>query len=143
MGKQRSTKSYIAEYGIKILMIFYITSVIFYPETLDPANNFDAKLSISFIIRLIVLVVFAVFLLAINDRLFKYIGFSSIALGAFVKLLLLMSQPNFSLHQILVLSDSLIIMGISFYYLYRHQLKIEAYHKKKTQKKHQKKLSDI
>ncbi len=141
MSKHIHKRSYLVEYGIKILMIFYLASVFFYQETLDPANNFDTKLSIVYVVKLIILVAFSVVILAVDEKIFKIVGFSAIILGAFYKILILISQDNFFIYQILTLGDSIMLIGVSIYYLYRHQLKVKTYEKKKKAKK--KKISKI
>lgn len=134
MSKHAHKESYIAEYGIKLLMVFYLASVFFYSETLDPANNLDAKLSFVFIAKLVVLVAFSIIILAVEEKVFKIVGFSAIILGAFYKILVLFSQDDFALHQILTIGDSVMLIGVSAYYLYRHKLKRKTYEKKKKSK---------
>lgn len=134
MSKHSHKESYIAEYGIKLLMIFYLASVFFYSETLDPANNFDAKLTVVFVVKLIVLVAFSIVILAVEEKVFKIVGFSTIILGAFYKILVLFAQDSFAFHQILTIGDSVMLIGVSAYYLYRHKLKRKTYEKKKKSK---------
>lgn len=135
MSKHTHKESYIAEYGIKLLMVFYLASVFFYAETLDPANNFDAKLSVMFVAKLVVLVAFSIIILAVEEKIFKIVGFSAIILGAFYKILIFISQDSFAFHQILTIGDSVMLIGVSAYYLYRHKLKRKTYEKKKKSKK--------
>jgi len=134
MSKHTHKESYIAEYGIKLLMAFYLASVFFYSETLDPANNFDTKLSIYFVAKLVVLVAFSVVILAVEEKIFKIVGFSTIILGAFYKILVLISLDSFVFHNFLSLGDSFMLIGVSAYYLYRHKLKRKTYEKKKKSK---------
>ncbi len=134
MSKHKHKESYIVEYGIKVLMIFYLASVFFYIETLDPANNFDSKLSVIFVVKLVLLVSFSIFILAVEEKTFKIVGFSTIILGAFYKILLLISQDSFAFHQILSIGDSVMLIGVSIYYLYRHKLKQKVYDSKKKRR---------
>jgi len=134
MSRHTHKESYIAEYGIKLLMVFYLASVFFYAETLDPSNNFDAKISVIFVAKLVVLVAFSIVILAVEEKVFKIVGFSTIILGAFYKILVLFAQDNFALHQILTIGDSVMLIGVSAYYLYRHRLKRKTYEKKKKSK---------
>jgi dipeptide/tripeptide permease len=144
MSKHKHKESYIAEYGIKLLMVFYLASVFFYSETLDPANNLDTKISILFVSKLVVLVAFSIFILAVEEKIFKIVGFSAIILGAFYKMLLIVSQDNFAFHQILSLGDSVMLIGVSLYYLYRHRLKQKVYeHKKKRKSKRLEAFDDL
>lgn len=134
MSKHIHAESYIAEYGIKLMMIFYLASVFFYSEALDPANNFDAKLSVLFVAKLVVLVTFSIVILAVEENIFKIVGFSMIIIGALYKLLILISQDSFAFHELLNLGDSAMLIGVSLYYLYRHQRKKNIYAKKRKSK---------
>ncbi len=142
MTQHQHKESYIIEYGLKAMMIFYFISVLFYPETLDPANNFQTTLSFILILRLIVIIAFSIFILAVSHRIFKTIAFSAIIIGAFYKVFMLLSQDTFYLHHLLTLGDSVMIIGIANYYLYRNKLKEKYVERKKSKRKLVKKLSD-
>lgn len=144
MTKHTHKESYIAEYGIKLLMVFYLASVFFYNETIDPTNNLDTKISIIFIAKLVVLVAFSIVILAVEEKVFKIVGFSTIIVEAFYKILVLLSQDNFAFHQLLTLGDSVMLIGVSAYYLYRHRLKRKTYERnKKSNIKNLSKFDDI
>jgi prepilin signal peptidase PulO-like enzyme (type II secretory pathway) len=143
MSKHSNYQSYIVEYALKILIIIFLSSVFFFQETIDPINNFESKLSFFLVLRLVVLVALSVVLLALSGNTFKTIAFSTVIVGSFYKLIILISQDGFYLHQLLTLSDSLIIIGISVYYLYRHTLKVKSAEYKRKRRSKLKKLQEV
>jgi hypothetical protein len=133
MDRQRF-ESLLVTYLVKAVMIFYFSSVFFFPETMDPMNNMEEKRSAFFLLRLIILVVFSVALLSFQGNLFKIFGFSLLIVGGIIKAIMIVSQTNFSLVHFLILSDPAIVMGISAYYLYRHNLKMKDNNKHLSRK---------
>lgn len=101
---------------------------------MDPMNNMEEKRSAFFLLRLIILVVFSVALLSFQGNLFKIFGFSLLIVGGIIKAIMIVSQTNFSLVHFLILSDPAIVMGISAYYLYRHNLKMKDNNKHLSRK---------
>ena len=143
MTKHKHLQSYVIEYLVKTIIIIYLTSVFFFPETLDPNDNLDTKLNFLLILRLILLIALSVVLLAISERIFKVLAFSLLIIGAFFKILMIISQDTFYLHQFLILSDPLMVIGACTYYLYRHKLKANTAYERKKRRSKLKKLEEV
>jgi len=131
--KSRNTKSYIVEYSMKIIMVLYLASAFYLQHTLSNLSSENNFTGIS-IIKLGLFAGIAVILLLIGKEAFKVGGFSLMVLTALAKVLILISQDNFHWYSSIQLSDSILIIGISLYCLYRHSRKVKAseYKRKKT-----------
>lgn len=143
MDKHKHYQSYVVEFIFKAAMIFYFFSVLFFPETIEQKNNFQAGFDAAVIIRLVILVLFSFVILALSGRFFKIISFSALIIGAIFKILLLISQDTFYFHHLLILSDSIMIIAIALYYLYRNQLREKSAARKKKTRKAMKRLEDM
>jgi len=143
MSEHKHLQSYVVEFAFKAAMIFYFFSVLFFPETIEQTNNFQAGFDAAVIIRLILLVVFSFVILALTGKFFKIISFSALIIGAIFKILLLISQDTFYFHHLLILSDSIMIIAIALYYLYRNQLREKSAARKKKVRKAMKRLDEV
>jgi len=139
---KRSTTSYIAEYLMKLMMIIYLASVFYFPETLNSIDGYEVEFDGLFLLRFILFIVLSVFLVFTSEKVFKIAGFSLMILSAIVKILMLISQDNFHWYTSTQLTDSMLIVSISLYYIYRHNKKIKAKEYKRKKRKKFKKIEE-
>ncbi len=80
-------------------------------------------------IKMALIVAFGIVIAAISQAAFKIVGFTTIIVGAFFKLIMTISVNTFSLVDSINLADEILLIAMAFFYLYRHYR-----HEKKAKK---------
>jgi len=117
----RNGNSVLAEWILKITLIFFVASIFFSSSALEFAqeNTVNAWGTVIYL-KLAFLVLFIIVILTISQAILKIIGFSTIIVGSVFKILMAMSISTFVLVDSINLADSFLLIGVSVFYLYRH-----------------------
>ena len=128
-GKRR-VKSLIAEWVLKVALLFFVVSLFVSTEAIQAAQE-DGSSNLGFItwLKISVILLYTVGIAAITQSTFKIIGFSTIIVGAIYKILLAMSVDTFAYVDFISLADEILLIAVSYFYLYRHHR-----HEKKAKK---------
>jgi hypothetical protein len=120
----------------------YLASVFYLPETLNNIKGNQIDYNGIFLIKFALFVAISVFLIFTSENVFKIVGFSLMIVIAIIKILMIVSQDNFHWYSSLNLTDSLMIIGISAYYMYRHSKRTKAKEYKRTKRSKYKKIEE-
>jgi membrane-bound ClpP family serine protease len=86
-------------------------------------------------LKIVLLLAFFVIILAVQNTLFKIIGFLMVIFGSLYKIFDLLAQVEFEINQFLDISPYVFIIVFSIYYLYRSNRKKNSYKKRKSSTK--------
>ena len=128
----RDKNSLLTEWVLKFAVIFFVASVFFQSyivESFADSPGFHA----GFLLKLIIVLVYGIFLSILEKNIFKVVAFVTIITGAVFKLLIYISLDDFSIVKITDIADYLLLIGVSVYYLFRH---FRSSKKKKKPKDH-------
>jgi hypothetical protein len=127
---KRHINSIIAEWVVKIALIFFMASLFFSSTARKFAAEYGMSSGIMVYLKLGVIVVYGIIISVLERGMFKIIAFSTIIVGAMYKIVLTMSMDKFMLIDLIDLADEFLLIAVSIYYLYRHHR-----HEKKAKKK--------
>jgi hypothetical protein len=127
---KRHFNSILAEWVLKIALIFFMASLFFSSTARQFAEEYGISSSIMVYIKLGVIIVYGLIISVLERGMFKLIAFSTIIVGAVYKIILVISMDKFMLVDFIDLSDEILLVAVSVYYLYRHHR-----HEKKLKKK--------
>ncbi|RLD67709.1 MAG: hypothetical protein DRI84_01715 [Bacteroidetes bacterium] len=126
---KRHKNSILAEWVLKIALIFFVASIFFDDTALEFTKDDGGALTIMTYIKMALIVAFGIVIAAISQAAFKIVGFTTIIVGAFFKLIMTISVSTFSLVDSINLADEILLIAMAFFYLYRHYR-----HEKKAKK---------
>ncbi len=126
---KRHKNSILAEWVLKIALIFFVASIFFDDTALEFTKDDGGALTIMTYIKMALIVAFGIVIAAISQAAFKIVGFTTIIVGAFFKLIMTISVNTFSLVDSINLADEILLIAMAFFYLYRHYR-----HEKKAKK---------
>ena len=127
---KRHGNSVLAEWVLKLVLIFFVASIFFDDAALTFAKEDGASAwGIMVYLKLAIIIAFGIVISAISQASFKIVGFTSIIVGAVFKIALAISINDFVLVDIINLADELLLIGVAYFYLYRHHR-----HEKKAKK---------
>jgi hypothetical protein len=132
----RDKNSVITEWILKLSITFYFASLFFDSYILESMGRLEA-FNLGFIIKMLIIIVFGILLSVLEKNVFKIAGFASIITISFFKLLIYISQVDFNLTKVTEISDYILLIMVSIYYLHRHFRKSSRY-KKNSNHKHKK-----
>lgn len=118
MKQKRSVESVVTEWVLKLALIFYIFSFIF--GDLGMANETEMSFAGIDVISWIIVFAFGIFLFMIEKGVFKIVFFSVSIIAALFKSLLFLSKDIVFLNDFMNLSDEILIIAASFYYMSRY-----------------------
>lgn len=122
----RDKNSVLTEWILKFAIIFFCASLFFEEFIVKTLGGIDA-FQLGFIIKIIIIVVFGILLSILEKNVFKIAGFASIIIGSTFKILVYISQKDFSILKLTDLADYILIIAISVYYLQRHLRKAKKH----------------
>jgi len=127
---KRHGNSVLAEWVLKITLIFFVASIFFSSSALEFAKE-DTTTSwgIMIYLKFALIIAFGIVISAISPAAFKIVGFTTIIIGSVFKILMAMSVDNFMLVDSINLADNFLLIGVATFYLYRHHR-----HEKKAKK---------
>ncbi len=126
---KRHKNSILAEWVLKIALIFFVASIFFDDTALEFTKDDGGALTIMTYIKMALIIAFGIVIAAISQAAFKIVGFTTIIVGAFFKLIMTISVSTFSLVDSINLADEILLIAMAFFYLYRHYR-----HEKKAKK---------
>lgn len=128
--RKRHGNSILAEWVLKTTLIFFVTSIFFNNSALEFAEE-DAvsNWGIIIYIKLALIIAFGIVISAISQAAFKIVGFTTIIIGSVFKIILAISINTFVLVDTINLADSILLISVAIFYLYRHHR-----HEKKAKK---------
>jgi len=133
---KRHKNSILAEWVLKITLLFFVASIFFSHTAIEFAKqDVTSSWGIWVYIKIAVILGFGIVISAISQATFKIVGFTTIIVGSFYKILLAISVNTFVLIDTINLADSILLIGVSIFYLYRHHR-----HEKKAKKVVKKKI---
>lgn len=130
---KRNFNSVLAEWSLKVALLFFVTSVFFDDNAMEFAKENGGSLSIFTYLKFALIIAFGIVISAISQASFKIVGFTTIIVGSFYKILVLISVDTFCLANTINLADEILLIAVSFFYLYRHHR-----HEKKAKKESKK-----
>jgi len=132
MGDQykRHSNSILAEWVLKIVLVFFIASIFFDDNALKFMEANGGTLSgVMTYIKFAIIIAFGIVISAVNQAIFKVIGFTTIIVGSLFKIVIIISDEIFMAVDIINLADEFLLIGVAIFYLYRHHR-----HEKKAKK---------
>ena len=126
---KRHRNSVLAEWVLKIALIFFVASIFFDDTALEFTKEDGGAHSIMTYIKVALIIAFGIVIAAISQAAFKIVGFSTIIIGAFFKLLMTISVKPFNFVDSINLADEILLIAMAYFYLYRHYR-----HEKKAKK---------
>ena len=117
----RHSNSVLAEWLLKLVLIFFIASIFFDDSAIAfTKENGGSVGGFMVYVKLALIIVYGIVISAISQSAFKIVGFTSIIVGSFLKIVLAISSERFMVVDIINLADELLLIGVSVFYLYRH-----------------------
>ncbi|RUA28982.1 MAG: hypothetical protein DSY76_03815 [Bacteroidetes bacterium] len=127
---KRHTNSIIAEWVLKVTLVFFIASLFFSDTALEFAvRNGGSTTGFMVYLKIALIIAYGVVIAAISQATFKVVGFSSIIVGSLYLIIMKISDEVFMAVNIIDLASEILLIGVSIFYLYRHHR-----HKKKAKK---------
>ena len=111
--------SLITSIGLKIAAIYYFFSILFAKPIVDP-EAIGLFIYLPLMIKIILLLIFGLFLLVLEKMYFLILFFSSFILLPLLKILYFLSEPILELNALLQLSDEILIIAMSVYFMLRY-----------------------
>jgi len=127
---KRHTNSIIAEWVLKVTLVFFIASLFFSDTALEFAvRNGGSTTGFMDYLKIALIIAYGVVIAAISQAAFKIVGFSSVIVGALYLIIMKISDEVFMAVNIIDLASEILLIGVSIFYLYRHHR-----HEKKAKK---------
>jgi len=127
---KRHTNSVIAEWVLKVTLVFFIASLFFSDTAINFAiRNGGSVSGFMVYIKIALIIIYSIVIAAISQAAFKIVGFSSIIVGAIYMIVMKITDEIFMAVNIIDLASEILLIGISIFYLYRHHR-----HEKKAKK---------
>jgi protein-S-isoprenylcysteine O-methyltransferase Ste14 len=127
---KRHSNSVLAEWVLKITLLFFVASIFFDDSALEFAKeDVASSWGIMVYIKIALIIAYGIVISAISKAAFKIVGFTTIIIGSVFKIVLTISIENFVLVDTINLADSILLIGVAYFYLYRHHR-----HEKKSKK---------
>lgn len=126
---KRHFNSILAEWMLKLALMFFVASVFFDDSAIEFTKENGGSHSVLVYLKLALIIAYGVVISAISQASFKIVGFTTIIVGSLYKILVLISADIFCLADTINLADEVLLIAVSFFYLYRHHR-----HEKKAKK---------
>lgn len=130
----RDKNSVLTEWILKVAVIFFVASLFFDGYIIETFGQIRV-FNVGFFIKIILIVIYGILLSVLEKNIFKIAAFSTVILGSIFKMLIYISQKDFSVVDITELADFILIITISIYYLQRHFRKSRKYKKSSSRTK--------
>ena len=131
----RDKNSVLTEWILKFAVIFFVASL-FFESYIITTLGAVGGMSLGFFVKIIVIVIYGIFLSVLEKNMFKIVAFTTIIVGSLFKILIYISQHDFNLLKITELADFILLICISVYYLQRHFKKSKKKKAKKASSSH-------
>lgn len=105
--------------ALKIAALFYFFSLLFAKPISDP-EAIGMFIYLPLMIKIILLLIFGLFLVVLEKMYFLILLFSTFILLPLLKILYFLSEPILELTVILQLSDEIMIIAMSVYFMFRY-----------------------
>jgi hypothetical protein len=127
---KRHGNSILAEWVLKLALIFYVASLFFDDNAIKfMAENGGSLGGVMTYLQMTIVIVFGIVISAISQSAFKIVGFTTIIIAAFLKLIFEISSETFMAVDVINLADEILLIAGAIFYLYRHHR-----HEKKSKK---------
>ncbi len=127
---KRHSNSVLAEWVLKITLLFFVASIFFDDSALEFAKeDVGSSWGVMVYLKLALIIAYGIVIAAISKAAFKIVGFTTIIIGSVFKIILAISIEGFVLVDTINLADSILLIGVAYFYLYRHHR-----HEKKAKK---------
>ena len=135
---KRHLNSIIAEWVLKIALVFFVVSVFFDSDAREFAAEYGSSSGVFVYLKIAIILVFGVIISALSQAHFKIVAFMTIIVGSLYKILIHLTMDRFMLINLIDEADHILLIAVSFFYLYRHHR-----HEKKAKKVKKKKRKHI
>ena len=115
----RDKNSVLTEWILKFGVIFFVASL-FFESYITNTLGAVGGMSLGFLVKIIVVIIYGIFLSVLEKNIFKIAAFATIIVGSLFKILIYISQTDFNILKISELADFILLICISVYYLQRH-----------------------
>lgn len=133
----RNKNSVLTEWILKFAVIFFVASL-FFESYISQTLGAVGGLSLGFLVKIIVVLIYGIFLSVLEKNIFKIAAFTTIIIGSLFKILIYISQTDFNLLKITELADFILLICVSVYYLQRHFRKSKKKKQKQAETRHHK-----
>ncbi len=127
----RDKNSVLTEWILKFAVILFVASI-FFQSFITKTVGGISEFSIGFFVKVILIILYGIFLSVLEKNVFKIAAFTTIIVGSVFKILVYISQPDFFFLNFIELADYVLLICVSIYYLQRHFRKS----KKKSHRHH-------
>jgi len=126
---KRHGNSILAEWVLKLALLFFVSSIFFNDSAVEFAKETGGVWGAMVYVKIALIIAYGIVIAAISPAAFKIVGFTTIIVGALYKILVAMSVETFVVVDSINLADEILLIAVSFFYLYRHHR-----HEKKAKK---------